>query len=108
SIFRSDNFEDVPGVPKTLPFAPRHPFRATCPTLRKCPYHREPAVPANAAAHHQIHLAASSREILPSVQLDQHLIGGETGGAIVDGEPFAHHHDLYLIGKISPVAAKGE
>jgi N-acetylneuraminic acid mutarotase len=37
-----------------------------------------------------------------------HLIGGETGGAVVDGEPFAHHPDLYLVGKIRPVAGKGQ
>ncbi|HUZ45333.1 MAG TPA: hypothetical protein VMW54_01725 [Terriglobia bacterium] len=29
------------------------------------------------------------------------LIGGETGGAVIDGEYFGHHPDLYLIGKIS-------
>ena len=29
-----------------------------------------------------------------------HLIGGETGGAVVNGEPFAHHPDLYIVGKI--------
>jgi N-acetylneuraminic acid mutarotase len=29
-----------------------------------------------------------------------HLIGGETGGAVINGEPFAHHPDLYLVGKI--------
>jgi N-acetylneuraminic acid mutarotase len=29
-----------------------------------------------------------------------HLIGGETGGATIDGEPFGHHPDLYLVGTI--------
>jgi hypothetical protein len=29
-----------------------------------------------------------------------HLIGGETGGATIDSEPFGHHPDLYLIGII--------
>jgi hypothetical protein len=37
-----------------------------------------------------------------------HLIGGETGGAIVDGVPFAYHPDLYPVGKIRPVAEKGQ
>jgi N-acetylneuraminic acid mutarotase len=32
-----------------------------------------------------------------------HLIGGETGGCVVDGEPFAHHPDLYLTGKLRQV-----
>lgn len=35
-----------------------------------------------------------------------HLIGGETGGAVIEGEPFAHHPDLYLTGKIRQVAGK--
>ena len=35
-----------------------------------------------------------------------HLIGGETGGAVIDGVPFAHHPDLYLIGRIRVVAGK--
>ncbi len=30
-----------------------------------------------------------------------HLIGGETGGCVIDGEPYAHHPDLYLTGKLS-------
>jgi len=30
-----------------------------------------------------------------------HLIGGETGGATIDGEAYGHHPDLYLIGKLS-------
>lgn len=29
-----------------------------------------------------------------------HLIGGETGGSIVEGEPFGHHPDLYLTGQL--------
>jgi N-acetylneuraminic acid mutarotase len=29
-----------------------------------------------------------------------HLIGGETGGSIIDGEPFGHHPDLYLAGRL--------
>ncbi|MBN1341978.1 MAG: hypothetical protein JXQ73_04820 [Phycisphaerae bacterium] len=29
------------------------------------------------------------------------LIGGETGGGIVEGEPYGHHPDLLLVGKIS-------
>ena len=29
-----------------------------------------------------------------------HLIGGETGGAVVQGEHFGHHPDLYLVGDI--------
>lgn len=29
-----------------------------------------------------------------------HLIGGETGGSVVEGEPFGHHPELYLIGLI--------
>lgn len=29
-----------------------------------------------------------------------HLIGGETGGAVIDGEAFGHHPDLYLVGTI--------
>ena len=29
-----------------------------------------------------------------------HLIGGETGGAVIEGEPFGHHPDLYLTGTI--------
>jgi N-acetylneuraminic acid mutarotase len=33
-----------------------------------------------------------------------HLVGGETGGAVIDGVPFAHHPDLYLIGKIRQIA----
>jgi N-acetylneuraminate epimerase len=35
-----------------------------------------------------------------------HLVGGETGGAVIHGEPFAHHPDLYLMGKIRQVAGK--
>ncbi len=31
------------------------------------------------------------------------LLGGETGGAVVDGEYFGHHPDLYLVGEISRV-----
>jgi hypothetical protein len=33
-----------------------------------------------------------------------HLIGGETFGAVVEGEPFAHHPDLYLVGTIRAIA----
>ena len=29
-----------------------------------------------------------------------HLIGGETGGSVIEGEPFGHHPDLYLKGQI--------
>jgi N-acetylneuraminic acid mutarotase len=29
-----------------------------------------------------------------------HLIGGETAGSVLEGETFAHHPDLYLIGTI--------
>jgi hypothetical protein len=29
-----------------------------------------------------------------------HLLGGETGGAVIDGEAYGHHPDLYLIGKL--------
>ena len=29
-----------------------------------------------------------------------HLLGGETGGSVVEGEPYGHHPDLYLIGKL--------
>jgi hypothetical protein len=32
-----------------------------------------------------------------------HLIGGETGGAVLEGEPFGHHPDLYLVGVIREV-----
>jgi N-acetylneuraminic acid mutarotase len=32
-----------------------------------------------------------------------HLIGGETFGAVVEGEPFAHHPDLYLVGTIRAI-----
>jgi hypothetical protein len=32
-----------------------------------------------------------------------YLIGGETGGGIVDGEYYGHHPDLCLIGRISPI-----
>ena len=34
-----------------------------------------------------------------------HLIGGETGGSVIEGEPYAHHPDLYLIGKLSKAAS---
>jgi len=37
-----------------------------------------------------------------------HLIGGETGGSVIGGEAYAHHPDLYLVGKISKVAASRE
>ncbi|HOW73511.1 MAG TPA: hypothetical protein PKY77_23160 [Phycisphaerae bacterium] len=30
-----------------------------------------------------------------------YLAGGETGGAVIDGEAFGHHPDLYLVGTIS-------
>jgi N-acetylneuraminic acid mutarotase len=30
-----------------------------------------------------------------------HLLGGETGGSIIDGEAYAHHPDLYLTGEVS-------
>jgi hypothetical protein len=33
-----------------------------------------------------------------------HLLGGETFGAVVEGEPFAHHPDLYLVGTIRAIA----
>jgi N-acetylneuraminic acid mutarotase len=29
-----------------------------------------------------------------------HLIGGETAGSVLEGETFAHHPDLYLVGTI--------
>ena len=29
-----------------------------------------------------------------------YLIGGETGGAVIDGEHFGHHPDLLLIGEM--------
>lgn len=29
-----------------------------------------------------------------------HLIGGETGGSVIEGEPFGHHPDLYLVGQL--------
>lgn len=29
-----------------------------------------------------------------------HLIGGETGGSVIEGEQFGHHSDLYLVGRI--------
>jgi len=32
-----------------------------------------------------------------------HLIGGETGGCEIEGEPFGHHPDLYLVGTIRKV-----
>ncbi len=37
-----------------------------------------------------------------------HLIGGETGGAVIEGEPYAHHPDLYLIGKLSETANRSD
>jgi len=33
-----------------------------------------------------------------------HLIGGETGGATLDGEPFGHHPDLCLVGTILEIS----
>ena len=30
-----------------------------------------------------------------------YLIGGETGGGVVEGEYYGHHPDLLLIGRIS-------
>jgi N-acetylneuraminic acid mutarotase len=33
-----------------------------------------------------------------------HLLGGETFGAVIEGEPFAHHPDLYLVGTIRAIA----
>jgi hypothetical protein len=32
-----------------------------------------------------------------------HLLGGETGGCVVEGESYAHHPDLHLIGKLRVV-----
>jgi hypothetical protein len=32
-----------------------------------------------------------------------HMIGGETGGATIEGEPFGHHPDLYLVGTIREI-----
>ncbi len=32
-----------------------------------------------------------------------HLIGGETFGSVIEGEPFGHHPDLYLVGTIRAV-----
>jgi N-acetylneuraminic acid mutarotase len=32
-----------------------------------------------------------------------HLLGGETGGAVIEGERFGHHPDLYLAGHITLV-----
>ena len=32
-----------------------------------------------------------------------YLIGGETGGGVVDGEYFGHHPDLLLIGTITAI-----
>lgn len=32
-----------------------------------------------------------------------HLIGGEIGKAVLDGEPYGHHPDLYLIGAIRSI-----
>lgn len=32
-----------------------------------------------------------------------HMMAGETGGAVIEGESFGHHPDLYLIGKIRAV-----
>jgi hypothetical protein len=29
-----------------------------------------------------------------------HLIGGEIGGAVIDGEHYGHHPELYLIGTV--------
>jgi hypothetical protein len=29
-----------------------------------------------------------------------HLLGGETGGSVVEGQPYGHHPDLYLVGKL--------
>ena len=29
-----------------------------------------------------------------------YLIGGETGGSVIEGEPFGHHPDLFLVGEI--------
>ncbi|HVT29320.1 MAG TPA: hypothetical protein VHE81_14990, partial [Lacipirellulaceae bacterium] len=37
-----------------------------------------------------------------------HLIGGETGGSVIEGEPYAHHPDLYLIGKLSKAANRSD
>jgi N-acetylneuraminic acid mutarotase len=37
-----------------------------------------------------------------------HLIGGETGGSVIDGEAYAHHPDLYLVGKLSIAAKRGD
>ena len=40
---------------------------------------------------------------LPMAVLERnrlHLIGGETAGAVIGGEHFGHHPDLYLIGEI--------
>ncbi len=30
-----------------------------------------------------------------------YLMGGETGGGMIDGEYFGHHPDLFLVGDIS-------
>jgi N-acetylneuraminic acid mutarotase len=32
-----------------------------------------------------------------------HLLGGETGGATIEGEAFGHHPDLYLVGTIREI-----
>jgi len=32
-----------------------------------------------------------------------HLIGGETFGSVIEGEPFGHHPDLYLVGTIRAI-----
>ena len=41
------------------------------------------------------------------VEGDQlHLIGGEIGSAVIEGENFGHHPDLYLVGTIRLAAAK--
>ena len=33
-----------------------------------------------------------------------YLVGGETGGGMVDGEYYGHHPDLLLIGRITELA----
>ena len=32
-----------------------------------------------------------------------YLIGGETGGSVIEGEHFGHHPDLFLVGSIEEV-----
>jgi hypothetical protein len=32
-----------------------------------------------------------------------YLIGGETGGSVIEGEPFGHHPDLLLVGSIAEI-----